>query len=417
MLAAGALIAAGAAHTPSLLPESIRPAPGWLQGAFGAVHLDLHVAGTIATLTLMFGAYALVVHRATEINPRTVMIAVVVLDLLMLLAPPLVSTDVFSYQAYGRMGAHYGVDPYLNGPIAIRLDPIFPYVGAKWSSIPTTYGPVFTAAGYLLAPLGVASSVIAYKSIATAAGLGVVSLVRRCARLRKLDPSRAIAVVGLNPLFAVYGIGGGHNDLLMLLAVAAALTALIERRDAGGGLSSLLAAGIKLTGGLLLLFALADRTAPHNTSGRRNLLLGSVAGLALITGLSVAVFGTGPLHLFSTIGRAQSAGDWLSISGALREKLGLQLIGRAVGDALIGGFGLVCVGLLVCVRRGVIDWIDGAGWATLAMLVASSALLPWYVAWALPLVALSRGARLRAAALWLSGIVLGVELLGSIPHG
>jgi hypothetical protein len=356
------------------------------------------------------------VRHATEIDPRTLIAAILLLDLLMLLAPPLVSTDMFSYQAYGRMGAHYGVNPYLNGPGAIRLDAIFPYVGARWSSIPTTYGPVFTAASYLLAPLSVASSVIAYKSIAAAASVGVVLLVWRCARLRGLDPSRPIALVGLNPLLVVYGIGGGHNDLLLLLAVAAALSALIERRDAAGGLSCLLAAGIKLTGGLLLPFALADRAAHAGVGSRRALLLGSMAGLALLTGLSLALFGTGPLHMFSTISRAQSEGNWLSISGAVSEKLGLPAIGQAVGDGLIAGFLVVCVRLLVHVRRGVIEWIDATGWATLAMLVASSALQPWYVVWALPLAALARDRRLRVAALWMTGIVQGIELLGSLPH-
>ena len=37
VLAAGALVAVGAAHTASLLPESIRPAPAWLQGAFAPI--------------------------------------------------------------------------------------------------------------------------------------------------------------------------------------------------------------------------------------------------------------------------------------------------------------------------------------------------------------------------------------------
>ncbi len=49
----------------------------------------------------------------------------------------------------------------------------------------------------------------------------------------------------------------------------------------------------------------------------------------------------------------------------------------------------VTVWLLRRVWRGQMDWIDGAGWATAAMLVAASSLLPWYVAWLLPLAALA----------------------------
>jgi hypothetical protein len=417
VLAAGALVAVGAAHTASLLPESIRPAPAWLQGAFAAIHLDLHVGGTIAALALMFAAYALVVRRSGQIDARTLVTAIVVLHLFMLLAPPLVSTDLFSYQAYARMGAHYGVNPYLNGPDAIRLDSVFPYVGAKWSSIPSAYGPVFTLGSYLLAPLTVASSVVACKSIAAAASLGLVSLVWRGARLRGIDPVRAIALVGLNPLLVVYGVGGGHNDLLMLLALAAALVMLLAGREATGGALSILAVGIKLTGGLMLPFALADGGVGRGAAGRRALVLGCVTGLGLLAALSVAFFGSGPLHLFSTVGQAQRDGDWLSISGAIREKLGLQTVGVVVGDALIAGFLLTCVWLLARVWRGAIDWVAAAGWATVAMLVAANSLLPWYVGWTLPLAALGRDARLRTAVLGMTGVVLGIELLGSIPHG
>lgn len=417
LLLSGALVAVGAPHTESLLPESIRPVPAWLAGVFGGADLNLHVGGAIAVLVLMFVSYAFVVHHSGRISARTVVTAIVILHLLMLLAPPLISTDVFSYQAYARMGAHYGVNPYLNGPYAIRLDGVFPYVGAKWSSIPSAYGPVFTAGSYLLARLTVATSVIAYKSIAAAASLGLVALVWRCARLRSIDPVRAIALVGLNPLLVVYGVGGGHNDLLMLLALAASLYALLARRDTAGGALSMLAIGIKLTGGLVLPFALADGGSRRGISGRRQLVIGCVAGLTVIAALSVALFGSGSLHLFSTVSQAQHEGDWLSISGAIREKLGLQTVGHVVGDVLITGFVVVCGRLLIAVWRGLIDWIDAAGWATLAMLVASSSLLPWYVGWMLPLAALGRDPRLRKVALAMTGVVQGIELLGYIPHG
>ena len=45
--------------------------------------------------------------------------------------------------------------------------------------------------------------------------------VWNAARLRGLDPVKAAALVGLNPLIVVYGVGGGHNDLLMLAVLMA----------------------------------------------------------------------------------------------------------------------------------------------------------------------------------------------------
>ena len=58
---------------------------------------------------------------------------------------------------------------------------------------------------------------------------------------------------------------------------------------------------------------------------------------------------------------------------------------------------VLAVALLWLLRRvwqGRMDWIDGAAWATLPLLVTAWSLLPWYVCWMLPLVALSTSRRL-----------------------
>jgi hypothetical protein len=50
------------------------------------------------------------------------------------------------------------------------------------------------------------------------------------------------------------------------------------------------------------------------------------------------------------------------------------------------------------------------------MLATASSLLPWYVAWLLPLAALGTDRRLFKAALVMTGVVQGIQLLGYIPH-
>ncbi len=50
--------------------------------------------------------------------------------------------------------------------------------------------------------------------------------------------------------------------------------------------------------------------------------------------------------------------------------------------------------------RGVgADWRVAAGWSTIALLVSTAWLLPWYAIWLLPLAAVSGDRRLRAATL------------------
>ncbi len=261
--------------------------------------------------------------------------AIVALNLLVLLGPPLISTDVFSYQAYARMGATYGINPYLHGPSAINLDPIFPYVGAKWFDTDNAYGPLFTVFSYAFAKLSIATSVYIYKAIAGAAALGLVAVVWRCAGELRTNQVRAVALVGLNPLLIVYGVGGGHNDLLMLLAVTGALYALVCGRERLGGTLGVVAAGIKLTGGLMLPFAIAAEGPRRGHRRRRDLLLAIAASIAAIAVLNFAVFGSGGFHLLGTLSQGQKEGSWNSIPGFISAKLGLHTISR--GDDLRAG--------------------------------------------------------------------------------
>ncbi len=411
----GTLVAISASHTDSLLPESVRPIPRWLAGPFGASGLGLGGVGLILVLALMFASYAIAVRAADRLSGRAVLMTIAALHALVLLAPPLLSTDVFSYQAYARMGAVYGLNPYLSGPHAIALDPLYPFVGAKWVGTPTAYGPVFTALSYLLAPLSIVSSAFAYKSIAAVASLATVALVWNAARLRGVDQVKAAALVGLNPLIVVYGVGGGHNDLLMLAVLVAGMSLLLSHRPRAGGASIVIAVGVKLTAGLYLPFVLADARGQAADRRRREIVIGAGVAAAALAVLGFGLFGSGPLHLLSTVTQNQGKGDWHSIPGFMSTRLG-GTAGHVIGYVLAAGFLIVTAWLLRRVWRGELDWIDAAGWATVAMLVTASSLLPWYVAWLMPFAALGRDRRLWRAAIVMTGVIQGIQLLGYIPH-
>ena len=420
LLLTGLLISISAANTDSLLPESVRPVPSWLAGPFGNTGVDLGGWGLIAVLTVMFGCYAVAVSLADRLSGRAVLATIAALNALVLLAPPLLSTDVFSYQAYARMGAMYGTNPYLHGPHAIALDPLYPYIGASWVSTPSAYGPLFTVLSYIVAPVSVAVSALTFKSIAALSSLATIALLWNAARLRGLNPVRTVVLFGCNPLVVVYGVGGGHNDLLMVAAVTAGLYALLAHRGRTGGAMLAVGAGIKLTAGLFLPFALASARGPASRStrlSRRDIALGSGIALALICVLGAVLFGSGPLHLPATLQKTQAAGDWHSIPGFISTRLGFGEIGHLTGLLLGFGFVCVCAWLVRQVWVGRMDWIDGAAWATIAMLVSASSLLPWYVCWLMPLVGLCADRHLWRWAIVITGIVQGIQLVGYAPHG
>jgi hypothetical protein len=242
-----------------------------------------------------------------------------------------------------------------------------------------------------------------------------VAAVWNAARWRGVNPVKAAALVGLNPLTVIYGIGGGHNDLLMLAAMVAGIYAILQHRDrAGGGLLTL-ATGIKLTAGVMLPFAIAGGAIRR--TGRRDIVTGIAVAGALVLAISIALFGAGPLHLPATIQQSQSQGDWHSIPGFITSRLGLGTIGHATGILLAIVCVLAVIWLVRRVWRGQLDWIDGAGWATVAMLATASSLLPWYAAWLMPLAALGTDRRLWRTSIVLTGVVLFIEMLGYIPHG
>jgi alpha-1,6-mannosyltransferase len=411
MVLTGAVLALSAARTYDLQPQSVRPMPAWLAGLIGHTGLSLGHTGLIATFGLMFVSYVVAVRGSADVSPRSAMWTVAALTTLFALAPVMLSTDVFSYQAYARMGTIYGANPYLHGPSTIMLDPLYPFIGSKWVTTPTAYGPLFTALSYPFAQLDISASVVAYKSISALALLTTVALVWSGARLRGLDPVRAALLVGLNPLTVVWGLGGGHNDLLMLAPLAAGAYVLLQNRQATGGALIAAATGIKLTAIVLLPFALVR---PH--IDRRRLLLGAGVATALVAGLGFVMFGTGQLHLLATLRQNQAAGDSQSIPGFITTQLGLFNVGRIVGIALGVVFISVTAWLLVQVSRGRLDWVAGAAWSTVAMLITASSLLPWYIAWLTPLAALARDDRLPRWTIAMTGVMLAINLMTWVPH-
>ena len=412
LLLTGAALALSSAQTNELVPQSVRPMPDWLAGTFARTGVPLGHAALIVLFTLMFVSYVLAVRGAADLSPRVVLASIAGLSALFLVAPVVLSTDIFSYQAYGRMGTVYATNPYLHGPSTIRLDPLYPFIGSKWVSTPTAYGPLFTALSYALAHLDISASVVAYKSIAAVAFLTTITLVWKAARIRGLDPVRAAMIVGLNPLTVVWGLGGGHNDLLMLAPLVAGAYVLLQNRQVTGGAMIALAAAVKLTAGVILPFALVR---PHVR--RRRLFLGVAVASALVAVLGFAMFGSGQLHLLDTLRQNQTAGNSQSIPGSISNELGLGDVDRLVGVLLGVAFVAVTIRLLVLVHQGRLDWIAGAGWATIAMLITASSLLPWYIAWLTPLAALSPDRRLGRWTLAMTGVMLLLNLLGWVPHG
>jgi hypothetical protein len=462
VICSAAVVVAAAGH-PSFLSAPTRPNyfPGWMAGPLGGLWPWSADKGTMqvffsVALALSFVSYALAIHYSRGMRVGVVVTAIVAVHLILFLSPPLTLTDVFNYFNYARMEVVHHLNPYVTTPVLEpHGDPSFAL--SNWHGLLSPYGPLFTIYTFALAKLTPAQYLWTFKSTLMLADLGVLVLTWRCARLLGRDPLRALVIVGLNPIVLFWGLGAAHNDFfavffvllglyLMLLsakrdgepAASAAATpsapasgtwsslAMSSRRgglaraaawltahhglDAAAGASFVVAAGVKASTGVLIPVALASLVKrPRRLLA---LALGVLTAALLVGAASLHAFGP---H-FPDVALQNELVTGLSLPNLTGLALGLggetTTLHNVLNLALAATIVAAC---LYAWRRG--EVFTAAGWATFAIVVTLSWVLPWYVLWMLPLAALAGSRRLETAALLLGAFLiliwapLGVQLL------
>src|SRR5436190_550135 len=393
LVATGALLCMHAAAGQSgFVPASWRGLPDWMAGPLPSVGGPLRSSLYTGLFVSMCGCYALVLALARHVEARTAIAAIVVLHVLFLLAPPLLSADLFGYVDYARIGAVHGLDPYANGPASAPHDAVFAFM--RWrGDLPSPYGPLFTLASYALAPLSVAASLWVLKALAALASLGIVWFVWDAARRLRIDAVPAAVLVGLNPLVLVWAVGGAHNDLLVTAAVVGGVWLAVAGRERLSGAALAGAAALKVSAGVMLPFLLAGARGR-----RREPLAGALIAAAAALVVTLAAFGSGVTGMLRAQVDQQNLAATAAVPNQVGRLIGLGGVTGGIRAAALALFGVALVALLVRTWRGGLGWIAAGGFATIAMLVTSAWLMPWYVTWVLPLAALGRDRRLVAAA-------------------
>lgn len=427
------------ADRPSFLSATTRAHffPGWMAGPLGGLlpfftrsESALKLMFTFAVIA-MYGSYLFGLQRIPKLGARWVIAAIVLLQLAFFLSPPLTLTDVFNYIDYARMDVVHNLNPYATIPaLEPHRDPA--YALSNWHELLSPYGPLFTIFTFAAVPFGIATSFWLVKGALAFFSLGALTLVWKCARLLRRDPVKTVVYAGLNPIVLLWGLGGDHNDLVMMFFILLAFYLLLRAgamRDQVGDageppdtpfrviqswpatlrswtlpLSTLkIAAGFSLAAAVFVK-ASAGIVVPVVVVGlarqpRRAVqtVIGGILGAVLLGLLSFLVFGP---HIPD-----------LGTQGSIVTDMSLpNLLGLLLGQ---GGETetlrlLLSVALIVAVaccsahawRSG--DIIGASGWASVALLVTLAWVLPWYVAWVLPLAALSRSRKLRIATVALS---------------
>jgi len=443
IVACSLLVVAMAANRPSILSPTTHSDffPHWMAGPLGGIWPGLtRNTNTLkymftGAIVIMYAGYLLALVYVPRLRARWAIAAIVAAHAIYLLAPPLALTDIFNYINYGRMEVVHHLNPYTTIPILEpHNDPSYDL--SNWHQLLSPYGPLFTLLTFAVVPLGVAASFWALKGIIAVASLATMVLVWKCARLLGRDPVVAIVLVGLNPIVLVWGLGGDHNDFLMVFFILLGFYLLLLARarereraheppaqeptsraddprtarrggwlpalspaDVGAGAAFVTAAAIKASGGVLIPVVLAGLLASRRRLAQ--VVLGMAAAGVLLGAASLIAFG---LHIpdLSTQSRLVTNVSVPNLIGLALGSGGETEFLHLILTAVLGVSVLLC-----CVqawRRR--DSLTACGWASVALLVTLSWVLPWYVLWVLPLAALSSSRRLRGAAL-----ALGVYLI------
>jgi alpha-1,6-mannosyltransferase len=321
----------------------------------------------------------------------------VAFHLAVVLLPLLISRDVYSYIAHGQIVSIHHANPYVQTPADFPSFLTRTLVGPKWVDTPSVYGPLFSllAAAVTRATTRLDTLLDAFRLIAIAASLATTFVVGAVAR--RIRPSRAafaVAAFGLNPVVLFHSAGSGHNDLLVALAVAIAAWCVLSDRTIWAVGILTCGALIKATAflPLLLLVVWVVWRRPPSERVRTGAFHAGVA-LAIVALVAAPFF---QLH-DPTLGMRELSGHegWLAPSRFFRRVLD-AISGDTLGVVARIVFALALVVVVVVLVRAVAraaasgrpaaELLGGWGWSLLALTLLGPVLLPWYLAWSLPLI-------------------------------
>jgi hypothetical protein len=443
-------VMAGAPDSPltTPLPVGAKP-PGW--AATFAKGVGLRYAGrpgiVVAALLVMAAiltAFALLLIEAWSNRARLsgVLVAAGISLAISVSAPLLLSRDVFSYAAYGRIYALYHHNPYVTVPASIRRDPFVQVTSQQWLHTRSLYGPVFTLASAAIVRAwrqSPGATILAFKALAglgMAAATALTVLAARAVRAKRA--ALAAAIVGLNPVLVIHTVGGGHTDAIIAAAMAGAMALAVTVRRGHRPFTGLSAGGVTMLLTLATLIKVVILPAlvlwvwwVLTAAPRRDRVRVGAIHLSVVTGLSAALFapcwaGARTFTSLATLGGvegwasparlvargARAVVGWLAGSGA----------GAAADKAVAAAFLLVFAFLFWRLRPRLADTdperpasvgsaVDGWGCALLLVALASPYLLPWYAAWFVPFLGLMADDGL----IWIGVAVAGLLALTLIP--
>jgi hypothetical protein len=311
----------------------------------------------------------------------------------LLLAAPFASQDVWVYVAQGKLvvsGLGAASPVHLLG----RHSPWVTAVDPRYLTGPSIYGPGAVDLSALFAKGAGGHPWIAVEEwrLAVIAGLVLCAWgVSRAAAARGRNPVEAVVAGVANPAVLVVFVAGIHNDALMISLIVAGVALALAKRPWWALCLAALALTVKAPAALAVL-AIAWWYVRGPWRRRATYLAGGLAlavGTLLVAGLACGGDGFSWLRSASQANVASSF-SLLNLAGATSSSLANVI--------QLGGIVLALAIVLLIPRRA--SWVGALALGFGVMAVCATNPQPWYVLWALPLLACTGcDARLRRIAI------------------
>ncbi|MGH3654380.1 MAG: polyprenol phosphomannose-dependent alpha 1,6 mannosyltransferase MptB [Glutamicibacter sp.] len=337
------------------------------------------------------------VQTAGEITRRELTRVLAMWSAPLMLSFPILSRDVYSYLAQGRM-LHADKSPYAEGVSAL---PGWFDGGSDslWAQSPSPYGPFFLVLARIIYFASNGIPEIGVGLLRIIAVLGVWGCYHFTAKLAQRMGQSANwanwAIVG-NPLFLLTMIGGVHNDALMIAGVFSAFAYAYDRRPIAATMALAIAVSVKPIVllalpfiGLILLGrspSMRERwkiwTKVAALSLTWLLLIGAVTNLWF--GWLLAMFTAGdaafPYAPVGLIGWSIS-----NLTGLFGADISLV---NAIVVAIFQAIALAIVARLA-LAKDTSSPVRLAAWALSAVVLLAPIIQPWYILWLMALFVIS----------------------------
>lgn len=364
----------------------------------------LCIAVAAVGMGLLVTAWLLLGRHLDRADNRGLLVTAALWSVPLVLAPPILSRDVYGYAVVGQM-LQAGLDPYQVG--AGGLDSSWvASTSVTWLTVPFAYGPLFLLLAHLVVAGSGDSLMVAVFGMRLLAVAGTVLLawaLPRVARAGGVDERRALWLGLLNPLVLAHFVGGAHADALMVGLMVAAMALAAGRRPWAGASLCALAIGVKATAIVALPFiallwaAQLTRTSKPGPLVRGMVGTTAVAGASFVALTAASGVGYGWISTVDTVGLSR---QWTSLptglglvaagaahlAGATVETSSVLTVTRTIALAVTAGL-LVWLWIRAARRGGRQLIAEHAGWALLVVVALGPAVHPWYVTWSIAVLA------------------------------